>query len=407
MRLLKLVRQTVLRLLALAVLLLSVLCAPAWAQNDAAKAEMEAAMKEAQAAQVMGPAEVKMRDQAVLKLPKGQVYVPMPAAGKLMRAMGNRTDDRLIGVIFPDSNEQWMVVAKYESSGYIKDDDARDWKADELLDNLKSGTEQANSERRSRGIPEMEVLGWVEKPAYDAARHRLVWSISSKDKGAPGGGQGVNYNTYALGREGYISMNLVTGLKEIEAHKPVARELLAALDFNSGKRYADFNSSTDKVAEYGLAALVGGIAAKKLGLFAIIAAFFAKFFKVFIIAAIAAVPFLGKLFKKKQPEPVVGTTPGETVFAADTGGAFPNSRAPKVDPFAPTQTMEDANFPATRPLEPVDPFPATRPLEIDPVPPAPYVAEPIPFNVEVTQPLAPAPGTVPPAVPPGGKPPKT
>ena len=40
---------------------------------------------------------------------------------------------------------------------------------------------------------------------------------------------------------------------------------VAALNFNEGKRYADFNASTDKVAEYGLAALVAGVAAKKLG----------------------------------------------------------------------------------------------------------------------------------------------
>ena len=46
-------------------------------------------------------------------------------------------------------------------------------------------------------------------------------------------------------------------------------ELLADLDYNSGKRYEDFNASTDHIAEYGLAALIGGIAAKKLGLNAV------------------------------------------------------------------------------------------------------------------------------------------
>ena len=55
--------------------------------------------------------------------------------------------------------------------------------------------------------------------------------------------------------------------------KPTAHNLLASLDFAAGKRYADFNSSTDKVAEYGLAALVAGVAAKKLGLLAVIAGF--------------------------------------------------------------------------------------------------------------------------------------
>ena len=50
------------------------------------------------------------------------------------------------------------------------------------------------------------------------------------------------------------------------------------------KRYGDFNSSTDKVAAYGLAALVAGVAAKKLGLLALLAATAVKFAKVIVLA---------------------------------------------------------------------------------------------------------------------------
>jgi uncharacterized membrane-anchored protein len=206
-------------------------------------------------------------------------------------------------MIFPqEGDDSWFVVIRYVSSGYIKDDDARDWKADELLQNIKDGTEQANAERRKRGIREMEIVGWVERPAYDAATHRLVWSLSSRDKGAAAGDeQGVNYNTYMLGREGYVSMNLVTGLNEVEAQKPIARKLLAAVDFNAGKGYGEFNASTDKVAEYGLAALVGGIAAKKLGFFALIAAFFAKSIKLVLLAIAGIGAAFVKLFRR-DPE---------------------------------------------------------------------------------------------------------
>ena len=63
-----------------------------------------------------------------------------------------------------------------------------------------------------------------------------------------------------------------------------ARQLLEAVDFNSGKRYGDFNSSTDKVAAYGLAALVAGVAAKKLGLLALLAATVIKFAKIIVVA---------------------------------------------------------------------------------------------------------------------------
>lgn len=251
----------------------------------------------------MGPTDIGLRNQAVLKLPEDFVFVPAKESARLLRAWGNSTGDNLLGTVFPTTAENWFVVVQYDPAGYIKDDDAKDWDADELLDSLKEGTAQANEERAARHIPEMEILGWVEEPTYDPVRHRLVWSLSSKTKGAPADAEkGINYNTYALGREGYISMNLVTDLNVIEAQKPIAQALLANLEFNPGKQYADFDPATDKVAAYGLAALVGGIAAKKLGLFALIGAFLLKFGKLIVVAVIGAGAFLFKGRKKGQSQ---------------------------------------------------------------------------------------------------------
>lgn len=267
-----------------------------------AESELQKAFMAAQAAATNGPADIKLADHAVLKLPEGKIYVP-PAQGKnVMRALGNMVDDSLLGLVFPsEEGANWFVILEYTDSGYIKDDDAKDWNADDLLKDLKAGTDEANKDRAARGIPEMTVLGWIEPPKYDPNTHRLVWSASTKDKAAPGNTpDGVNYNTYALGRQGYISLNLVTGYETIEKDKPEAKALLAALNFNDGKRYTDFNASTDRVAEYGLAALVGGIAAKKLGLFALIAAFVAKFAKVIGIGAIAGGGILAKYFSSRK-----------------------------------------------------------------------------------------------------------
>ena len=270
--------------------------------TDAAKAEFAAAVDAANKASVAGPSEVKLIDQALLKLPPGLVYFPPAQAGRLLSAMGNRVGEGVLGmVISPDAD--WFIVMRFNKSGYIKDDDAREWNVDDLLKGMKEGTEESNKERKSRGLEEIEVVGWVEAPKYEATTHRLVWALESKEKGAPATAErGVNYNTYALGRDGYISMNLVTGMKSVQAEKPVAQNLLAALQYNEGKRYADFNSSTDHVAEYGLAALIGGVAAKKLGLFALAFAFLAKFAKVIGIAAIALGALFVKFFRRKKDE---------------------------------------------------------------------------------------------------------
>jgi uncharacterized membrane-anchored protein len=247
-----------------------------------------------------GPHDVPLAAQAVLKLPAGTLFIPQPQATQLLNAMGNPgTDERLQGLVFPVDDAGWFMTLRFEPSGYIKDDDAKEWNADELLKGYREGTEASNAERVKMGAPAIEVLGWAEAPAYDAATHRLAWAMSSRHKDAAANeAQGVNYNTYLLGREGYFSINLVTALVDLPAHKPAAQALLAALAFDDGKRYADFKSGTDKVAEYGLAALVVGVAAKKLGLIAIALAFVAKFAKV-IFLAVAGFGALGAKFWKR------------------------------------------------------------------------------------------------------------
>jgi uncharacterized membrane-anchored protein len=243
--------------------------APAPSSEEARRAELAAAWQAGDKAGAKGPADVTLLDQAVLKLPVDYFFIPKAEGTRIMRALGNTVrEPTFVGLIVGTrQSDRWIVVADYIKEGYIKDDDAKDWKADELLQNLKDGTEEANKDRLARGFPELEVLGWVEKPAYDALTHRLVWSLLAKLKGeADSAEKGINYNTYALGRDGYFSLNLLTSSSRVNSDKSAAYELLAALNYNSGKHYDDFNASTDHIAAYGLAALVGGVVAKKLGL---------------------------------------------------------------------------------------------------------------------------------------------
>lgn len=264
--------------------------------------EQNKVFEEARQLSKTGPVDVPLAGQATLRLPAGYAFVPQPLAGRVLIAMGNPgKDSRLHGLIFPQGAAAWFMTVRFEDSGFVKDDDARDWKADELLQSYREGTEAANAEREKMGAPALEILGWAEMPAYDATTHRLVWAMSSRHKGAPAGEpQGVNYNTYMLGREGYFMLNLVTELNDLPAHKPAAQTLLAALEFDSGKKYADFNASTDRVAEYGLAALVVGAAAKKFGLLAAAGLFIAKFSKVILLGLALLGGLFWKLFKRRK-----------------------------------------------------------------------------------------------------------
>jgi len=277
---------------------------------SAQRAEMKAAWEAAFKAGTVGPRDITLINQATLKLPAGRVFVPKAEGARVLRAMGNAEQGAsFLGLIVnPERSEGWLVVVKYFKEGYIKDDDAKHWDANELLSNIKKSVEEDNKDRARRGFTEMEVLGWVEAPAYDSATHRLVWSLLGKGKGEPDSVEkGVNYNTYALGRDGYFSLNMLTDSSRIDNNKARAHELLAALTYNDGKRYEDFDAGTDKVAAYGLAALIGGAAiAKKFGLFAMLGVVLAKFAKLFAVAGAVALGGLAKLFRRKPSGGPVG-----------------------------------------------------------------------------------------------------
>jgi uncharacterized membrane-anchored protein len=99
-----------------------------------------------------------------------------------------------------------------------------------------------------------------------------------------------------------MSAVLVSEPASLDADIKEFKSVLKSFAYNSGESYSEFKSG-DKVAEYGLAALIlGGAAAvaTKKGFWAVLAGFFAAFWKVLAGLAVAAVAGLGSVFKKKK-----------------------------------------------------------------------------------------------------------
>ena len=278
------------------------------AQTSSAESERTAAQHAAQSAMQRGPQDIALRDQAMLQLPQDYGFIPTKEAARLMRSVGNPVDDQFIGLIMPLNGKHFIVTVDYRNEGYVKDDDATQLDATKLLDTLKDGTEAGNKDREAMGIPAIQVTRWIETPSYDKAVHHLVWSAEVKLKNQDDPDPSVNYNTRILGREGYLSLNLITATSTINNDKQDSAVLLAATQFNNGKRYSDFNSSTDKVAEYGLAALIGGLALKKLGLIAVLGGLLVKF-KAVLIAVVA---FLGSMWKRFRGQKVEAPSASHT-----------------------------------------------------------------------------------------------
>ena len=256
-------------------------------------------------AAIQGPTKVNIAGQAELNVPKGYFYIPQSPAQAYMSAMGNGENPRLQGLLASDDGHDFFAI-EYEAQGYVKDDDAKDLDADEILSQYKEGTEQGNEERVAKGFTAIETGGWSEKPSYNTNLHRLTWAMTLHDKGiAPSNDDTVNYETRILGREGVVSMTWIAGVSELTALKPNVDQLTAGLQYVDGKKYSDYSASSgDKVAEYGLAALIVGVGAKKLGIFAAIAAMLAKtgLGKLIIVPLVAAGAFIKRLFGKGTPK---------------------------------------------------------------------------------------------------------
>lgn len=273
--------------------------APGVSSRRAQEQEMDDAWRAALAASVRGPAGVPLLDQAQIALPAGMIFVPKAEAARMIASHGGRTGSAFVGLITsPAEDEPWIVTINYVPEGYVKDDDAAKLDGDEILKGLRESNEEGNKDRVQRGFAALQLLGWTAPPAYDAVTHRLTWSLKVKSDDRADDEASINFNTRALGRGGYFSLNLVTSEERIGQDAKVSAQLLSGLQFQDGKRYTDFNSSTDRVAEIGLAGLIGVAAAKKLGLIAIIVAFAAKFAKVGILAVVGLGAVAARLFRR-------------------------------------------------------------------------------------------------------------
>lgn len=255
---------------------------------------------------IQGPSEIPLSDQAKLDLDQDYVFIPKKEAEAYMKAMGNNESPNLIGLILSeDGNLDWIISIKYDPEGYIREDDAKNWNADNLLKELTEATEESNIVRKAEGYDTFHVVKWIEKPNYDTVNHKLIWSIEGKVDNVPPSDDPdydrfVNYNTYAFGRNGYLQFTLMTDKTSIDANKVHAANILKATSFNEGNRYEDFVEGQDKVAEYGLAALIVGVAAKKLGLIGIVGVFLLKMWKILAVGGVFVFEAIRRFFGGKK-----------------------------------------------------------------------------------------------------------
>lgn len=190
---------------------------------------------------------------------------------------------------------QWFAVFAFDASGYIRDDEKLD--ASDLFNTLKQQNEQGMAERRRLGLRVLRLTGWAVDPHYDLSTKRLEWGTRYAIEGT--GEETVNYTIRVLGRTGVMSVVLVSDPTSLANDVQAMRVALRGFEFVPGERYSEFREG-DKVAEYGLAALIVGGAAAAAAKSGILKGL-GKFIGIGAIAVLAAIgAFLRSLFKKKN-----------------------------------------------------------------------------------------------------------
>jgi len=251
---------------------------------------------------------------AALNLPEAFNYLsPADTQRLIEEGWGNPpgSGQGTLGMILPAAlnplgEEGWGVIVSYSSDGHIADDDAASIDYGDVLKEMKESTTADNEERAKAGYDSITLVGWAEPPHYDAATHKIYWAKDLVFGENPN--HTLNYYIRVLGREGVLELNAVASMGQIAQVRESMKQVVGFADFTEGNRYADFNASTDKVAAYGLAALVAGGVAAKTGLFAKLLALLIAMKKFVIIAVLGLAGLAAKLFKRKPS--AGGANPG-------------------------------------------------------------------------------------------------
>jgi uncharacterized membrane-anchored protein len=227
------------------------------------------------------------------------------AQSLLENGWGNPPDSEVLGMLIPKDvspfdDKGWGVVISYSDEGYVSDKEASKTNFDTLLKDMQASTEEDNKAREEAGYENIKLVGWATAPRYDSTSHKLHWAEELEFGGDSA--HTLNYNIRVLGRYGYLNLNSVGSMEQLPEIQAALPGVLGSVSFRSGNRYEDFNNSTDRVAKYGIAALIaGGVLAKK-GFLAVIIAVLAKFAKVIIVGVIAAGGAVARMFGRSKSQ---------------------------------------------------------------------------------------------------------
>jgi uncharacterized membrane-anchored protein len=274
-----------------------------------------------------GPTVGKLGGFAQLDVPEGFLFTDKKGTQKLLELTHNLTSGDEVGSLVPAGDgpeDQWFVTFEFSEIGYVKDAEKEKIDAAKLLDTIRKGTEEANKVRKEKGWTQYHVLDWEKPPYYDPNTHNLTWAIRGRSEN---GSESINHSVRVLGRRGTMDVDLVLSPDQYASVVSKFDSLLISFKFDEGHRYADFIRG-DKVATYGLAALIAGGAgavAVKSGFWKVLVGLLLAAKKAVVLVVVAIFAFFKRILamfrRPSELAPAGGTTGTGTMSSSSTSPA--------------------------------------------------------------------------------------
>jgi len=236
----------------------------------------------------------ELGEWAEVQIPQGYRFTGKSGTKQFLEFTENIPGGGELGIIAPEEFD-WWVLFEFDESGYVKDEDKDSLDASKMLKSMQDGQEMANKQRESLGMGPLFVDRWAQEPSYNESTNNLEWATVLVDGE---GNENVNYNTRLLGRRGVMQVTLICDESQLPTILGDFQNMVGDFGYKEGQSYAEFKEG-DKIAKYGLAALIlggGAAVAAKTGLLAV----FGKFFKYIIAGFVAVGLAIKRLFTGRQ-----------------------------------------------------------------------------------------------------------
>ena len=197
----------------------------------------------------------------------------------------------------------YSIYVHYVESGYVKIDDWKKIKSEDLLSQLKETAKFNKKILKEQGLTYVNDIKWIYKPTFDEKNkivfysYEVFWSDGEKS---------MENKSIVLGRKGHLENAYVvvfdkdTNLLETAEY---SKEFGESVIFEEGYRYSNYKSG-DRVAAVGIGGLVAGSlgvkALAKAGAFAKFLPLLAKFWWIILAPILLLLSFAGKKTRKEK-----------------------------------------------------------------------------------------------------------